>query len=130
MQNLQQWFPAVGRVLIGLLFVSSAMKFMSVPMVTGYIASVGIPGAAAVFWLSTIVEVGAGLMLILGFRTRLAAWALFVFTGLTIVFFHNDVADQAQFTAALKNLAIMGGLLYVIMWEAGMRKENASAPMA
>ncbi|MFZ2886818.1 MAG: DoxX family protein [Minisyncoccia bacterium] len=121
---MQKWFPLVGRVLIGLLFLGGAMKFMSIAMVTGYIDSVGLPMASVIFWVSTIVEVAAALALIFGFKTRLAAWTLFVYTGLTIVFFHNNLADQAQYGMALKNLAIMGGLLYVIMYETGMRKES------
>ncbi len=127
MQQMQKWFPLVGRVLIGLLFLAGAMKFMNIAGTTAYIASVGLPMASALFWLSTLLEVGAALALIFGFKTRLAAWALFVYTGLTIVFFHNNLAEQMQMTMALKNLAIMGGLLYVIMWEAGLKKD---APMA
>src|SRR5262245_25445902 len=123
MQQLQQWFPVIGRVLIGILFLGGVMKFMNAAAVTGYIASTGLPMASAIFWLSTILEVGAALALIFGFKTRIAAWALFVYTSLTIVLFHNNLGDQAQMTMALKNLAIMGGLLYVIMYEAGMRKE-------
>lgn len=123
MQQLQAWFPVVGRILIGLLFLGGVMKFMSIAMVTGYIESVGLPFPAILFWLSTLLEVGAALALIFGFKTRLAAWALFAYTALTIVFFHNDLADQVQMTMALKNLAIMGGLLYVIMFEAAKQKE-------
>jgi putative oxidoreductase len=43
--------------------------------------------------------------------TRLVSIVLFVFVGLTIFFFHNQFADPLQGTLALKNLAIMGGLL-------------------
>ncbi len=127
MQQLQAWFPVVGRILIGLLFLGGVMKFMSIAMVTGYIESVGLPFPAILFWLSTLLEVGAALALIFGFKTRLAAWALFAYTALTIVFFHNDLADQVQMTMALKNLAIMGGLLYVIMFEAAKQKEMTVA---
>lgn len=98
------------------------MKFMSIAAVTGYIASVGLPMPAVVFWLSTFVEVGAALALVFGFQTRIAAWTLFVYTALTIVLFHNNLADQVQMTMALKNLAIMGGLLMVVV------HENEKAP--
>lgn len=121
---MQQWFPLVGRVLIGLLFLTGAMKFMSIDMVTGYIASTMLPMPVVTFWISTILEVVAAVALIIGFKTRYAAWFLFIYTGLTVVFFHFNWADHAQMTMALKNLAIMGGLLYVIMYEAGMRKES------
>lgn len=122
---MQNWYPTVGRVLLGLLFLAGAFKFMSVAAVTGYIASVGLPFASVIFWLSTLIEVGAALALVFGFRTSLAAWTLLVYTGLATVLFHNNLADQMQFTMALKNLAIMGGLLYVIIYESGMKKEAA-----
>lgn len=121
---MQQWLPVLGRVLIGLLFLGGVMKFMSIGMVTGYIDSVGLPFASVVFWLSTLLEVGGALALIFGFKTRLVAWALFVYTFLTIVFFHNNLADQMQMTMALKNLAIMGGLLFVILYESAVQKDT------
>lgn len=124
---MQQWYPIAGRVLLGLLFLAGAMKFMNIAGTTGYIASVGIPMAALVFWLATFVEVGSALALIFGFKTKIAAWTLFGYTFLTIVFFHNAIGDQMQLTMALKNLAIMGGLLYVIIYESGMAKKEVSA---
>lgn len=112
---MQKWLPVIGRVLIGLLFLGGAMKFMNIAGTTGFIASVGLPMATVVFWLSTFLEVGAALAIIFGFKTRIMAWALVVYTFLTIVFFHNPIADQMQLTQALKNLAIIGGLLLLIV---------------
>lgn len=102
------------------------MKFMNIAGTTGYIASVGLPMASAVFWFSTLVEVGTALALIFGFKTRVAAWTLLVYTGLTIIFFHNDLGDQMQFTMALKNFAIMGGLLFVIAYESGKTEASVA----
>ena len=48
--------------------------------------------------------------------TRLLSIVLFVYVGLTILFFHNALADPAQQVNALKNLAIMGGLLMVFAY--------------
>lgn len=127
---MQQWFPVIGRVFIGLLFLGGLFKFMSVSMVTGYIASVGIPMAGVVFWISTCVEVGSALALIFGFKTRIAAWILLVYTFLATILFHNNLADQATMTMALKNVAIMGGLLFVIVYESGMWKDNTPVQTA
>jgi putative oxidoreductase len=124
---MEKWYPVVGRVLLGLLFLGGVFKFMNVAAVTGYIASVGIPMASLVFWVSTIVEVGSALALIFGYRVSTFAWVLFVYTGLATIFFHNNLADQMQMTMALKNLAIMGGLLYVIVYESGMKTSQAAA---
>lgn len=121
---MQQWFPVIGRVFIGLLFLGGLFKFMSIGAVTGYIASVGIPMAGVVFWISTAVEVGSAFALIFGFKTKIAAWVLFVYTFLATILFHNNLADQMQMTMALKNVAIMGGLLFVIVYESGMWKDK------
>ena len=103
---------------------------MSIAVVTAWIGSVGIPMPAVVFWVSTAVEIGSALALIFGFQTRIAAWTLFVYTALTIVFFHNNVADQLSLTMALKNLAIMGGLLFVIVYESQKESQKEKSQMA
>lgn len=93
------------------------MKFMSIAAVTGYIDSVGIPMAPVVFWVSTFVEVGTALAFMAGYKTKVMAWVLLVYTFLATVLFHNNFADQVQMTMALKNLAIMGGFLFAIAYE-------------
>lgn len=114
------YFPVVGRILLGLVFfLTGVFKLMGAEAVTAYIASVGLPMPEVTFWISTVLEVIAGAALILGFHARSAAWVLFVYTALTIAFFHNNFSDQMQLTAALKNLAIMGGLLYVAKFGPG-----------
>lgn len=69
----------------------------------------GLPGSFAV--PAGIFELAAGLMLAVGFVVRLVALLLFVFVALTIMFFHHKFTDPVQGAMALKNLAIMGGLL-------------------
>ncbi len=114
------YMPVVGRVFIGLLFLAGLFKFMGVEATTAWIASIGLPMPSLIFWVSTIVEIAAAVALILGVHARTAAWVLFVYTGLTVALFHNNLADQLQMTMALKNLAIMGGLLYVARFGPGM----------
>ena len=101
----------IGRLLIGLLFIVSGFGKIIDPSATaGYITSTTtLPG-----WLALptgVFEVVAGLLLAIGLMTRLVSILLFVFVGLTIFFFHNQFTDPLQGTLALKNLAIMGGLL-------------------
>ncbi len=122
---MEKWYPLIARVLIALLFLGGGFKFMNIAGTTAYIDSVGIPMASIVFWLSTLLEVGAAIALIVGFQIRLAAWSLFGYTALTILLFHNNIADQMQFTMALKNLAIMGGLLLI-----ATQKEAHENPVA
>jgi putative oxidoreductase len=71
-----------------------------------------------------VLEAVAALMVVIGYKTRFAAFALFVFTALTIVFFHNfwsmeGAARQMSQIHALKNLAIMAGMLLLMAKGAG-----------
>lgn len=73
----------------------------------------GMP-AVQLLWLAAIVlELGAGVALLLGFRARIAAAALIAFTLIASFIFHSDFADQIQQIMFMKNLAIIGGLLMV-----------------
>jgi putative oxidoreductase len=54
-----------------------------------------------------------GVALLAGFRVRWAASILASFTVATV--FHSNFADPNQFTHFLKNVAMTGGLLYVIV---------------
>ncbi len=111
----------VGRTLIGLLFLVSGggMLLGGAEGVAGMIASKGLPLASLIAWVVILTKVLGGAALILGYRVGCAAAALFIFTALTIVLFHNAFIDPTQQTAALKNLSIMGGLLYVMAYGAG-----------
>ncbi len=117
---VMQWGPMVARALLAIVFIFAGFgKITGFAMTTGYIASVGLPMPQVLNVLAIIIEIGAGLMLLTGFMARFAAKMLFVFTLIATVFFHNNFADQMQLMMALKNLAIMGGLLLVMMHGSG-----------
>jgi len=109
----------LGRLFLGLLFFVSGigmLRTMGVDGVTGMLEGLGVPLAGLVAILILIVKILGGAGLILGYHTDESALMLFVFTFFTIVLVHNN---EAEMTAALKNLAIMGGLLYVLAYGAG-----------
>ena len=100
----------IGRLLIAVMFVVSGLQKIADPGPTAQmLTATNLP---ANFAMPTgVFELVAGLLLAIGLMTRLVAIVLFVFVGLTIFFFHNQFTDPLQGTLALKNLAIMGGLL-------------------
>ena len=113
-------FPAVGRLLISTLFILAGLSKVTAPAATiGYIQSVGLPLPAVAFGLAAFTELVGGTLLLLGYRTRIVAAVLFVFTLVTAAFFHNHLGDQNQFIHFFKNVAIAGGLLHVMAFGGG-----------
>jgi len=119
MEMVKQYGPPLGRVLLALIFVISGFgKITGFDGTVGYIQSAGLPAPQLAAIVAIVVELGAGLMLIVGWKARWAALALFVFVIVATLFFHAFWAvpedqKQLQMIMFLKNLAIMGGLLYV-----------------
>jgi len=112
--------PAIGRVLLAAIFVISGLGKLAAPAATiGYIQSVGLPFATAGLVVAILVELGGGLALALGYKTRLAAAVLAVFSLVTGLAFHHAIGDQNQFIHLFKNIAMAGGLLQVVAFGAG-----------
>ena len=112
--------PVIGRVLLAAIFILSGFDKLAAPAATmGYIASTGLPFAPLALAIAIGVELGGGLLLVLGVKTRLVAAGLAVFSIVTGLAFHNAVGDQNQMIHLLKNFAMAGGLLQVVAFGAG-----------
>src|ERR1700694_4660909 len=100
MDALNRFGPLVARILIALIFVFSGFgKITGFEGTVGFIASKGLPLPQLAAIGAIIVELGGGIMLMLGWKARWAAAAMFVFTALATLIFHNFWAvpvDQAQ----------------------------------
>ncbi len=125
MHTLNRVGPLVGRILIALIFLFAGYgKVTGFEGTVGYIASKGLPLPQLAAVGAIIIELGGGLMVVLGWKARFGAAALFVFTALTALFFHNFWAvavDQAQnqMIHFMKNISMLGGLLYVVVHGSG-----------
>lgn len=119
--NLQSSFlPAAARLLLAPLFLVSGFGKLAAPAATkAYIVSAGLPLPDVAYLVAVLVEVGLGLALLVGFRTRLVAALMAAFTLVTAFAFHANLADQGQMIHFLKNVAISGGLLQVAAYGAG-----------
>ncbi|NUU42566.1 DoxX family protein [Tardiphaga robiniae] len=115
-----KYLPTIGRLLLAVLFILSGIGKLAAPAATqGYIASVGLPLPLLSYLLAIVVEVGGGLLLILGYHARIVSLVMAVFTLATAVVFHSNLADQNQMIHFLKNIAITGGLLQVVAFGGG-----------
>ena len=103
---------AFGRIFISTLFIVEAIKKFSFKEETiFYMEDHGIP--EILFYPSLIFELVFPILLIIGYQTRISAVAMFVFTIIVTIIFHNDFENQMQLTTLLKNLSIAGGFLII-----------------
>lgn len=107
-----------GRVLLSALFVIEAVdKLWDTGGALAYMAAHGLP--AALLPPAIAVELGCGLAIMAGWRTRIAAFLLAGFCFLTALIFHADLAQRAQQIQLEKDLALAGALLILAAWGAG-----------
>ena len=112
--------PFVGRILVAAIFILSGLGKIGAPAATqGYIAAMGLPAPMLAYIGSIAIELGGGLLLLAGYRTKLIAAALAVFSIVTAFIFHHALADQNQMIHFLKNFAMAGGLLQFVAYGAG-----------
>jgi len=110
----------IARISIGaIFFILGLMKITTFAGVAGWMAASGVPLPKLLLVATIAIEVGAGLLLIIGKQVRLAALALALFIVPVTLVFHGfwsaDAASfQDQLTQFLKNLAIFGGMLLLI----------------
>ena len=125
MDALNRYGPLIGRLLIAVIFVLSGFnKIGGFEGTVGYIASKGLPLPQLGAILAILVELGGGILLIVGWKTRWAAAVMMIFTVVAAVIFHNYWAAppemaQNQMIHFLKNISMAGGLLYVVVFGSG-----------
>ncbi|KQW89834.1 LysR family transcriptional regulator [Massilia sp. Root418] len=120
--------PVIGRILMAAIFILSGFGKLMAPAATiGYIQAMGLPLASAGLVAAIVVELGGGLLLALGYRTRIVALVLAAFSVVTGLVFHSAVGDQNQMIHLMKNLAMAGGLLQVVAFGAGAYSLDAKA---
>lgn len=125
MNSMTNVFALIGRILLAALFLHSGFgKIGGFQGLIGTVASKGFPMPEFFAAVTIALELVAGLMLVVGWKVRWAALALAAFTLLLSFLFHNFWAmPEAQVAMQriqfLKNMGMIGGLLYVAAFGAG-----------
>lgn len=108
----------IARIMLAHLFlIAGWQKIGGYEGTQGYMESVGVPGM--LLPLVILLELGAGLAIIIGWQTKLAAASLALFTIASAVLFHHNFSDQMQTIMFMKNIAISGGLMLLAVYGAG-----------
>ncbi|WP_341899398.1 DoxX family protein [Ferrovibrio terrae] len=125
MALLEKFGPLLGRILIAYLYIPAGIsKITGFGNTVGYITSKGLPMPEVGAVIAIVVEIVVAAALLVGFKTRYAALILAAFTLAAAVGFHNywavpDAQKMMQTIMFNKNLAIVGGLLFVAVFGAG-----------
>ena len=104
----------LGRILISALFLlSGVFKISNYDGSVDWMESFGMPEILII--PAIILEVIGPILIIIGYKARIAAGFLSLFCIVTAIIFHNDFSDQMQFTSFLKNIALAGGFLFIVV---------------
>jgi len=105
----------IGRILLSALFLIEGIGKISMQEdVIMYMENYGIPGI--LFIPAVILEILFPLLLIVGYKTKLAAFVMALFTFTVAIIFHTDFSDGMQLVFFLKDLAIAGGFMIIIAY--------------
>jgi putative oxidoreductase len=115
-----RFLPLLGRILVASLFVPAGFeKLTAFKASVEYAASAHMPIPSLAIAAAIAIELGCGLLLLIGWKARWAAAAMALFAVVTAVFFHNNFEDLDMRIHFFKNLAIAGGLLNFVYAGAG-----------
>ncbi|ROZ74968.1 DoxX family protein [Ramlibacter sp. WS9] len=121
----QDLVALLGRIFLAAIFVITGyLKIAGFAGVTGYIASKGLPMPAVLAGLTVVLELVGGAMILSGWKSRWVALVFFLWLIPTSLIFHafwaapagQESAQQIQF---LKNVSIMGGMLFLMAYGPG-----------
>ena len=104
----------IARILISALFLlNGVFKISNYDGTVGWMEGFGIPGILLIPVI--ILEIVGPILIILGYKAKIAAGFLSLFCIATAVIFHNDFSDQMQLGSFLKNIALAGGFLFILI---------------
>ena len=108
----------LGRLLLVAIFIwAGTGKITGYEGTAAYMQKAGVPGTLLPVVIG--VELLGGLLIAIGWQTRLVAFLLAGFTVLSALMFHNNFGDRNQMIHFMKNLAIAGGFLMLVANGAG-----------
>jgi putative oxidoreductase len=130
----------IGRILLAAVFIPAGAQklFGGIEGTAGMIAGAGLPAATALAYAAAIFELVAGIAVLIGFQTRIAAYLLAAFCLFTAFVFHNGAINMPDFPEAangmlslfnqimmFKNIGLAGGFLVLAGSGAGSLSVDA-----
>ena len=104
----------LGRIFISLLFlINGYFKISNYEGTLEWMEGYNIPGI--LLTPTIILELAAPILVIIGYKTKISAFLLAAFCITTAIIFHTDFSSQTQITSFLKNIALAGGFLFIVV---------------
>jgi len=120
MRGTENTAALLGRIAMSLLFIHGGWGKLLAPAATqAMLASHHLPMVKYGWMLVVVVELGGGLAILLGLFTRPVGLVLAIWCVATALIAHTNFADRNQEIHFLKNMAMMGGFLYVAAFGGG-----------
>ena len=111
---MNNFFDLIGRIFISSIFLFSGInKIFNFDNTIQWMESYGLNGI--LLYPAIILEIVMPILIIVGYQTKIAAILLLLFSITTALIFHNDLSNQMQLIAFLKNIGLAGGLLFLII---------------
>ena len=103
-----------GRILISsLFFLNGIFKINNYEGTVAWMESLGLPGFLLI--PAILLEIAGPILIVIGYKTKIAAAALSLFCLTTALIFHNDFSNQMELISFLKNIALAGGFLFLVV---------------
>ena len=103
-----------GRLLLSALFLIEGFEKISIQEdVIMYMEDYGVPGI--LFLPALVLEILFPLLLIVGYKTKWTALIMALFTFVVAIIFHTDFSEGMQLMLFLKDIAIAGGFMIIIV---------------
>ena len=107
-------FDLLARILISALFlINGIFKITNYDGTVDWMEGYGVPGILII--PAIIIEILGPILIIVGYQTKITATFLSLFCLATAIIFHNDFSNQMQLTSFLKNIALAGGFLFLVI---------------
>ena len=108
------YFTLIGRLLLGGLFVGSALGMIADPAGTQYfMAMYGMPFTGFFMWTTVAILLTAATCLLVGWKIRWAALTLALWLIPVTLIFHTKWSDPIQFHTFMENFGLMGALVFI-----------------
>ena len=120
METASPFVLLLSRVLMAAIFIHGGIYKATMPAATmANFTKLGLPMPGAAYAVTLVVEIGVGVLFLLGWRARWMALVLAVWCVATAFVAHYAPGDRGQMIHFMKNLCMAGGFLQVVAYGAG-----------